>query len=119
CFDINSTCLSFMTALDVAASLLESRRYNRIAIVSSEIASVGLNSRQQEAYSLFGDGAAAAIVERTPTEETSAILGARMETYSEDSALCRIEGGGTKLHPRKFGPDEFPMEKFLFHMEGR
>ena len=118
-FDIDATCLSFVTALDIAASLIETGRYGRIAIVSSEIASVGLNPAQHEAYSLFGDGAAAVIVERSAPGDASTVLSARMETYSEGSEHCRLEGGGSKLHPRKFSSHELPMEKFFFQMEGR
>ncbi|RYZ67157.1 MAG: beta-ketoacyl-ACP synthase III, partial [Proteobacteria bacterium] len=43
CFDINATCLSFVTALDLASLMITTRRYRSIMIVSSEIASVGLN----------------------------------------------------------------------------
>lgn len=118
-FDINATCLSFVTALDVAGSLLVSNRFRRIGIVSSEIASVGLNSKQHEAYSLFGDGAAAVVVERTPENENSTILAARMATFSDGSGHCTIEGGGTLLHPSKFTGQNIPKERFLFHMEGR
>ena len=38
-FDINSTCLSFLTAVDLLASLLTSGRYRTGLIVASEIAS--------------------------------------------------------------------------------
>jgi len=116
CFDVNATCLSFVTAYDLASSLLATDRFRRIAIVSTEIASVGLNPKQHEAYALFGDGAAAVIVEKTPAGETSGILHAHMQTFSEGADYCRIEGGGSKIHPKLYS--EHP-EKFKFAMEGR
>jgi 3-oxoacyl-[acyl-carrier-protein] synthase-3 len=115
CFDINSTCLSFVTGFDLASSLIATGRYKTIAIVSTEIASVGLNPKQHEAYSLFGDGAAAVIVTCPNPGETSGVLYAKMNTFSEGSDHCKIEGGGSK-YPPKNNPDP---EKFLFSMDGR
>ena len=116
CFDVNATCLSFVTALDLASSLLATDRFKTIAIVSTEIASVGLNPKQHEAYALFGDGAAAVIVQKPEASETSCVIHAAMNTFSEGADHCRIEGGGTKHHPSKYQPDS---EKFLFSMEGK
>jgi len=116
CFDINATCLSFVTALDLASSLLATDRFKTIAIVSTEIASVGLNPKQHEAYALFGDGAAAVIVQKPKENETCGVIHAAMETYSEGADHCRIEGGGTKFHPKNHEPES---DKFLFSMDGR
>lgn len=117
CFDIDSTCLSFVTAMDLAASLVDSGRYKRIIIASSEIASVGLNKNQHEAYALFGDGAAAVIVEKTPTDSSSHVFIAHMETFSEGAYTCQVAGGGTKLHAKNHTRDT--EEQYLFHMDGR
>lgn len=116
CFDINSTCLSFVTAMDLASSLLATDRFKTIVIVSTEIASVGLNHRQHEAYALFGDGAAAAIVQKPQASDTAGVIHASMNTYSAGADHCRIEGGGTKYHPKHQSPDS---EKFLFGMDGK
>jgi 3-oxoacyl-[acyl-carrier-protein] synthase-3 len=116
CFDVNSTCLSFVTAFDLASSLLATGRFRTLAIVSTEIASVGLNPAQHEAYALFGDGAAAAIVTRPAPGEGSGVIHAHMKTFSEGAGYCRIEGGGTRVHPKTERPDS---EKFLFCMDGR
>ncbi|MEB3299269.1 MAG: beta-ketoacyl-ACP synthase III [Candidatus Sericytochromatia bacterium] len=120
-FDVNSTCLSFVTALDVVASLIESGRYRRALVVSSEIASVGLNPREIESATILGDGAAAAVVERTPEGESAAVVCARMETYSSGSELTRTRGGGSRYHPRRFDGDLATYaERFtLFEMDGR
>ncbi len=116
CFDVNSTCLSFVTGLDLASSLISSGRFNKVAIVSTETASVGLNANQHEAYALFGDGAAAVIVEKPLETESCGVIHAHMQTFSEGSDYCKIEGGGTRFHPKHFEPSS---EKYLFSMEGR
>ncbi len=116
CFDVNSTCLSFVTGLDLASSLLATDRYKTIAIVSTEVASVGLNPAQHEAYALFGDGAAAVIVQKPESTESAGVIHASMKTFSEGASYCRIEGGGSRVHPSN---DRFDEEKFLFSMDGR
>ncbi|MGO0062645.1 beta-ketoacyl-ACP synthase III [Brevibacillus fluminis] len=116
-FDLNSTCLSFVAGLDTISYLVDAGRYRRVLLVASEIASVGLDWEQKESCTLFGDGAAAAIIERTPAGSASRILAARMETYSKGAHLSEIRGGGTMLHPRMYS--ETTKADFLFQMDGR
>src|SRR5699024_3846401 len=80
-FDINSSCVSFISALEVAAGLLNSGAYRRIAIVSTDIASRGINSTHEESSLIFGDGAACAIVERG--DGRSGIIASLIEMYPE------------------------------------
>ncbi|KTD74554.1 beta-ketoacyl-ACP synthase III [Legionella tucsonensis] len=115
CFDINSTCLSFISALDIASYLVEGARYKRVLIVSSDIASVGLNWQDMETCTIFGDGAAACILEKS-NEGTNRILSSHHETHSIGSTFCQIEAGGTRL------PAKNPLqniEQSLFYMEGK
>ncbi|WP_062104351.1 beta-ketoacyl-ACP synthase III [Bacillus niameyensis] len=116
CFDINTTCLSFVQALDVASLYIETGVYETILIVSSEIASVGINWKEKESSVLFGDGAAAVVVQKTPEGEDSGIYTIRMETYSEGASYTEIRGGGTKKHPREHRLET--EADFLFHMNG-
>ncbi|CAK9886688.1 MAG: 3-oxoacyl-[acyl-carrier-protein] synthase 3 [Candidatus Erwinia impunctatus] len=112
-FDINSSCLSFITALDVAAGLLNSDAFRRIAIVSADIASRGIDWQHEESSLIFGDGAACAIVERG--DGSSGILGSLTECYPAGSELCEIRAGGTRCNPRAGLHDS----DFLFQMQGK
>lgn len=114
CFTIDATCLSFLSALDVAAAFLASGRYRRIAIVSSEVASRSLNYQEWESASLLGDGAAAAIVEARPGSG-SALLSARMETYGSGAFHTYVAGGGNVRHPLQ---DDVQPEEYTFAMNG-
>lgn len=113
CFDINSTCLSFLTALDTVSYLIAGTRYQRVLIVSSDIPSLGLNWQDMETCTIFGDGAAACIVEKS--NESSRILASHMETYSVGSDYCRIEAGGTRVPPAQ----PFDSRLGLFNMDGK
>jgi len=114
-FDMNSTCLSFVTALDHISYAMQAGRYQRIAIVSSEIASIGLNFAEKESAALMGDGAVAIILERDLNDQ-SHILSAGMNTYSSGAHYAEIRSGGTNMHPmRTPGVRE---EDLMFKMDG-
>lgn len=113
-FDVNATCLSFITALDTISYAMMAGKYKKVVIVSSEVASVGLNWEDKESAALFGDGAAA-IVLGTSNGNGSKIIASHMETYSEGAHMSEIRGGGTTLHPRKQPADT----DYLFDMNGK
>ncbi|WP_072330880.1 MULTISPECIES: beta-ketoacyl-ACP synthase III [unclassified Paenibacillus] len=114
--DINTTCLSFVAALDMVSYMVAAGRYRRVLIVSAEIASKGLNWQQKESAALFGDGAAAAVIERTAAGEPSCILHAAMETYGAGSGLSEIRGGGSGLPASLYAPEA--SADFSFDMNG-
>ncbi|MBP3041584.1 beta-ketoacyl-ACP synthase III [Bacillaceae bacterium Marseille-Q3522] len=114
-FDVNSTCLGFVTALDMMSYVIESGRYKNVLLITSEISSVGINWKQKESSILFGDGAVAVVVSKS--EDNSGILASRMETYSAGAHLAEVRGGGTKMHPRNH--TEETKTEFLFDMDGR
>lgn len=112
-FDVDTTCLSFVSALDVAAMWIGSGRAKRVLVVSAEVATAAVDWDHQESADLFGDGAAAVVVEGSDGD--SAILAARHETYSDAADWCRVRGGGTALPP--LHPDARPAD-FRFEMDG-
>ncbi|KGP64121.1 3-oxoacyl-ACP synthase [Legionella norrlandica] len=114
CFDINSTCLSFLTALDTVSYLIDAGRYKRALIVSSDIPSLGLNWHDMETCTIFGDGAAACVIEKS--DGSSKILSSHMETHSIGSSYCQVEAGGTRIPPSL----PFDHQRFgLFTMDGK
>ncbi|MGE0615107.1 MAG: beta-ketoacyl-ACP synthase III [Bacteriovoracia bacterium] len=122
CFDVGSTCLSFVTALDTLSYLVDAGRYRRVMIVSSEIASIGLNWKRGgvEACSLFGDGAVAVIIEKSSLlsgVSGGVICGAHMETYSAGADTCAIRGGGAILPSWKWTDSLY--DEYRFSMNGK
>lgn len=112
-FDVNLSCASFVVGLQVAAGMLQTTAYKRIAIVSSELASRGLNWQDEESSLIFGDGAACAIVERGGPE--SGIAAYRLESYFTEGDCCEIRGGGTRCNPAS----GLRAEDFYFSMQGK
>lgn len=112
-YDVNASCLGFVAALQVAAALLTAGAYRRIAIVSSDLASRGVDWDDPEASLIFGDGAAAVILENGGARQ--GILGAKFATYPEGRRLCEIRGGGTARNPRVGAV----AADYLFRMDGK
>lgn len=64
-FDVNTACTGFITAVDIASRYLEDRDYKKILVVSSERLSPHADFEDRSASILFGDGAAAAVIEHS------------------------------------------------------
>ena len=95
-FSVHSTCLSFLTAFHTASSLIVSKQYQKILIVSSDRGSIGRNFNEAESAALLGDAAAAVILEPA---SNSKIISYKMETWPEGSLFTQVKGGGTYRHP--------------------
>jgi len=64
-FDINAACTGFIYALEVASALLSTFAYNRALVIGSETLTKIVDYTDRNTCILFGDGAGAAIVERS------------------------------------------------------
>ncbi len=115
CFTMHATCLSFLVALDLAATYVRDGRFRRVLVVSSEVASVGLNFAEPESSTLFGDAAAAAVVVATPQGEASRIEAMRFATFGDGAHFTEIRGCGTRRHPNASSAN--PLDA-TFHMSG-
>ena len=98
-FDVNSTCLSFLTGLDVAASMMARGRFRAALVVAAEIASRALPwAHAPHVAGLFGDGAAAAVLRApAPGRRAATLKAVRFETYPEGYELCQLASGGTRI----------------------
>ena len=113
--DINTTCTSFITALDTMSYLVEAGRYERVLIVSCDVASIALNPKQKESFQLFSDGAAAFVIEKT--EKEIGVIDAIQKTWSEGAHSTEIRGGLSNFHPKNYS--EMTKEEYMFDMNGK
>ena len=114
-FSIHATCLSFLVALNTAATFISQNSYKRILIISSDRGTRGRNFNEPESAALLGDAAAAVVIERTPDNEASKLVDYKMETWPEGSNLTEVRGGGTNLHPQD---KKTTLDDNLFSMNG-
>ena len=99
-FHVNSTCLSFVNAFKLAADKLQFDETNYVLIVASEVASFGIGPENWETLTLFGDGAAAVIIEKSK-DKKSGLVNFKHEMYTEGINAAEIPGG----HVRKWVKD--------------
>ncbi|WP_321369339.1 beta-ketoacyl-ACP synthase III [uncultured Draconibacterium sp.] len=71
-FDLNAACSGFIFSLSTATQFIESGRYKKIVIVAAEKMSSIINYEDRTTCPLFGDGAAAVLVE--PTTEDLGVI---------------------------------------------
>lgn len=113
-YDINATCLSFLVAFDHAAQLISTGRSRCVLLVSSEIASAGIDFTDAESAALMGDGAAAVVLRREAG--AGKVLAFKMRTFPEGLELAELKGGGSLYHPKRRA---FRLEDYLFRMKGK
>lgn len=114
--DINTTCTSFISALDVMSCLIEMERYSRVLVISGDTASAALNPGQKESFELFSDGASACVLEKARKNEGSGILYSCQKTWSEGAHDTEIRGGGGMMPA--FAMNEANREDYYFDMKG-
>ena len=112
--DIDTTCLSFVTSLDIASKMMDNYQYKNVIIVTSEIGSKGLNTKNPETLTLFGDAAVAFILSCDESSDSTIIKGA-LKTFSEGVFHTLIEGGGNQYFFKNHPYDE---ELHSFKMDG-
>jgi 3-oxoacyl-[acyl-carrier-protein] synthase-3 len=113
-FDINSTCTGFITAVDIASTLIGSGKYQNILVACGDITSHWLNPQQKESYELFSDAAAAVVLSATDDPQKG-VIASTMRTFPKFAHDAEIRGGMSLLHPRNYTTQP---EEFLFDMNG-
>lgn len=95
CFawDLNAACSGFLFAMDTAASLVESGRYKKVVVCCAEKLSSIIDYTDRSTCALFGDGAAAVMVE--PTTEDLGWKDSILRTDGQGLPFLRVQGGGS------------------------
>lgn len=113
-FDVNASCVGFLTAMRVAQDGISAGRWRRVGVVATEIASKGLDHSHTEMSALFGDGAAAAVLSGEDVGD-SCVLASRSLVWPAGARACQIQAGGTRWNAMT--PPEHP-GAYLFQMDG-
>lgn len=115
-FDVNSTCTSFVTALDVASRYLDDGEYGTVLIVAGDVGSRFLNPGQRESYELFSD-AAVAVVLRRPVAGGGGVVSSLQQTWPAHAHDTEIRGGLSHSPAQRY--EKADPADYLFDMDGR
>lgn len=112
-FDVQSTCLGFLVALNIVNGLFAVGSHRVVVVVCSEAPLGGVNWKQAESAALLSDGAAAVVLSAKPPTATMRFL---HRTFAEHIDICRVQGGTHVLPPFEYGPHNDA--DFRFSMDG-
>ena len=93
-YDIQAACAGFIVALQDATSYIRSGMYKKVVVVAAEKMSSKVNYTDRTTCPLFGDAAAAVLVE--PTEEKTGVIDGVFHVESHVDYLLMRAGGSVK-----------------------
>ncbi len=117
CFDINSTCIGFLTALDTVNMSIQLGRIKNALIVTSERASGGIDFQDPETSFLFGDASVSVLVGLSEEGESSRIIESHFLTYSEGIKYCTVPDMNTEICKNE--SKIYKRSEYSFKMQGK
>ncbi len=97
--DLQAACAGFIVALTTAASFIESGKYKKIIVIGADKMSSITDYTDRTTAPLFGDGAAAVLVE--PTTEEYGVIDSELHTDGVGMKHLHIKAGGSAIPTSK------------------
>lgn len=92
-FDVNTACTSFMYGLSIGTSMIRSGVARTAVVIGVELISQYMDWDNRNVAVLFGDGAAAVVLQATDREE--GVLAEKLQCYADARQILRVRGMGT------------------------
>jgi len=92
-FDLNAACSGFVFALTTGAKFIESGQYKKVIVLGADMMSSITNYKDRTTCPLFGDGAAAVLLE--PTTEDLGVIDHINRVDGSGSQFLQIKSGGS------------------------
>ena len=92
-FDLNAACSGFVFALTTGAKFIESGQYKKVIVLGADMMSSITNYKDRTTCPLFGDGAAAVLLE--PTTENLGVIDHINRVDGSGSSFLQIKSGGS------------------------
>ena len=101
--DVNTACTSFMYALSIGTAMIKTGVVRNALLIGVELISRYMDWDNRNVAVLFGDGAAAMLIEASDTE--SGVIKEKLQCYADARQILRVRGIGTQyaLHGLDFG----------------
>lgn len=95
-YDLNAACSGFLFALETGRRFIESGAYNKVIVVGADMMSAITDYQDRTTCPLFGDGAAAVLLE--PSTDENGIIDSMLASDGSGSKHLYMYAGGS-LHP--------------------
>lgn len=99
-FDLGAACCGFLYLMEVGANFIRSGRYKKVIIVGGDKMSSMVDYTDRSTCPIFGDGAAAFLLE--PTTEDFGILDSMLRTDGKGLPFLHMKAGGSVCTPSYF-----------------
>ena len=113
-FDLQAACCGFLFGLEQAASMVGSGRHKKVILVGADKMSSMVDYSDRATCPIFGDGAAAILVEATT--EDYGILDSMLRTDGKGLPFLHMKAGGSVCTPSYFTIDH---KMHYIYQEGR
>ena len=113
-YDMEAACCGFIYAMDTASAFIESGRYKKIIVVCAEKTSSFVDYTDRATCPIFGDGAAAVLVEAT--EENLGWQDSILRTDGSGFQYLHLPAGGSAIPSSHYTIDH---KLHFIHQEGR
>lgn len=113
-FEYSAACSGFLYAMDTVTAMIESGRYKRVMLIGADKMSSIVNYKDRATCPIFGDGAAAVLMEAT-TEEYGQ-MDSYLRTDGKGLPFLHLKAGGSVCPPSYFTIDH---GMHYLHQEGR
>lgn len=90
--DVNTACTSFLYSLSTATALIRTGVVRNALVLGAEVISPFIDWSDRNTAVLFGDGAAAVVLQATDADE--GLLSERLGCYGESREILRVHGMG-------------------------
>ncbi len=112
--DINAACSGFVYGLATADKFIQSGQTRTALVVGAEVLNPFINWRDRGSCILFGDGAGAAVVERTEADAEARILSSHLLSDGNLWELLYIPAGGSRMEvtPGRFSKNLHKMRMY-------
>jgi 3-oxoacyl-[acyl-carrier-protein] synthase III len=92
-FDVNTACTSFMYGLSIGSAMIKSGIVKNALIIGVELISQYMDWDDRNVAVLFGDGAAAMVLQSSDQE--SGVMAEKLQCYADARQILRVRGMGT------------------------
>ena len=97
-YDINTACTSFLYGLSTATALIRTGVVRNALVIGAELISPFMDWADRDVAVLFGDGAAAVVLEAS--ERAEGVLAQKLGCYGEAREILRVQGMGGRYANR-------------------
>jgi 3-oxoacyl-[acyl-carrier-protein] synthase-3 len=113
-FDLTAACSGFVYALTAGAKFIESGQYKKVIILGADMMSSVINYKDRATCPLFGDGAAAVLLE--PTTEDFGVIDHINRVDGAGAQFLHIKSGGS-LKPASY--ETIDNDEHFIYQEGQ